>query len=280
MIWGFAGPWYGDLYDHTRPDRLMARLEALAGFGIPMMSAHLNALAEMDEAEADRVAQFVADRDMHVNVGVGHARWDADADEARRVADDVAARLPAFATRLRSRICHTGAGAGHRFDRQAPVEEKLAGLSRVLAPVAQACKAAGLRLGIENHGDFYCSDCAELCRRTPDLHIFLDTGNTFLIGERPLPAYEVAAPYTIGGHFKDHRVGPNLETLHFELAGAVLGEGDAQLRACWDILLAKAPDPRNIAMEIEMIRPEGMDTADCLRRSLAFCQSLPEPADD
>jgi len=280
MIWGFAGPWYGDLYDHTRTDRLLARLEAMHGFGVEMISTHLGELARMADAEIDRVAAFAADHDMHVNIGVGHAPWNADADAARRVADDAAAKLPAFSEKLRSRICHTGAGAGHRFDRAAPLEARLEGLARVLAPVAAACKAAGMKLGIENHGDFYCSDWATLCDATPDLYIFLDTGNTFLIGERPLPAYEVAAPYTIGGHFKDHRVNPCYDPLRFEIAGSVLGEGDAHLRECWDILLAKAPDPRSLAMEIEMIRPEGMDTAECLRKTLAFCHSLPEPSDD
>lgn len=277
MIWGFAGPWYGQLYDHERPGKQIAQLEALVGFGIPMTSVSLGQVAAMHEAERDRLAQFVADHDMHLNVHVGHAPWNADGDAAQRAADEIAAGLDAHKTLLRPLLCHTGARAGHRFDRAATVEEKLAGLSRVLAPVARACKHAGLRLGIENHGDFYCSDWVELCRRTPDLRIFLDTGNTFLIGERPLPAYEAAAPYTIGGHFKDHRVGPNLKTLHFELGGSILGEGDAQLRACWDILLAHAPDPAGLAMEIEMIRPEGRDAADCLRKSLAFCRSLPEP---
>jgi len=279
MIWGFAGPWYGDLYDYKRPDKLMARLEALHGFGIQMMSVGLDEFADMTEAEREQVATFVADHDMHVNVGVGHAPWDAAGDDARRVADDIAAQLPAFAAMLRSRICHTGARAGHRFDRAASVEQKIEGLARALAPVAAACGTAGLKLGIENHGDFYCSDWADLCRRTPGLGIFLDTGNTFLIGERPIPAYEAAAPHVVGGHFKDHLVNPCYDPLRFEIGGAVLGEGDARLRECWDILLARAPDPKSLAMEIEMIRPEGMDTVECLQQTLAFCRSLPEAND-
>lgn len=276
MIWGFAGPWYGQLYDHTRPDKQIAQLEALVGFGIPMTSVGLGQVAAMDEAERDRLGQFVADHDMRLNVHVGGAPLDAADDAVQRTADTVAANLERFRPLLRPMIAHTGARAGHRFDRSAPVEERLAKISRALAPVAQACKGAGLRLGIENHGDFYCSDWVELCTMTPDLHIFLDTGNTFLIGERPIPAYEAAAPYTIGGHFKDHRVGPNLKTLHFELDGCVLGEGDAELSRCWEILLRNAPDPGSLAMEIEMICPEGMDPCDCLRRSLAFCHTLPE----
>ena len=62
MIWGFAGPWHGDLCDTTRPVRLMARLEALAGFGIRMASAHLAELAQMDEAQIDRLSTLAGER--------------------------------------------------------------------------------------------------------------------------------------------------------------------------------------------------------------------------
>jgi len=117
-----------------------------------------------------------------------------------------------------------------------------------------------------------------LCERTPDLGIFLDTGNTYLIGEQPIPAFEAAAPYTVGTHFKDHYVCPKLDArpLHFEVAGSPLGDGDVPLRACYDLLLAQAPHPEALVMEIEMIRPDDMDAMTCFERSLAFIRSLPE----
>ncbi|MFW5789599.1 MAG: hypothetical protein ACOCW3_06650, partial [Spirochaetota bacterium] len=43
----------------------------------------------------------------------------------------------------------------------------------------------GLPLAWENHRDYYVSDVVELCRRVPNMGLFLDTGNTYLIGERP-----------------------------------------------------------------------------------------------
>ena len=148
----------------------------------------------------------------------------------------------------------------------------------LFAPLADACRELGAPLGIENHGDYYCSDLVSLCERTPHMHLFLDVGNTFLIGEQPIPAFEAAAPYTIGTHFKDHRVCPRLDArpLHFEIAGSALGDGDVPLRECFGLLLSEAPDPNRLVMEIEMIRPDDLDPLECLERSLRFIRSLPE----
>ena len=179
---------------------------------------------------------------------------------------------------MRGEIVMTGAGGGHRFDRSLPVEEKLDLMASAFAPLAGVCNELGAPLGIENHGDYYCSDLVTLCERTPHMGIFLDVGNTFLIGEQPIPAFEAAVPYTIGTHFKDHLVCPRLEArpLHFEIAGSALGEGDVPLRECYDMLLSDAPEPDSLVMEIEMISPDGMAPLDCLERSLSFIRSLPE----
>ena len=152
-------------------------------------------------------------------------------------------------------------------------------LSKRLTPLAQACWELGIPLGIENHGDFYCSDLAQLCDVTPHLYIFLDTGNTYLIGERPWPAFEVAAPFTIGTHFKDHRVTPRLDArpLHFEVAGSPLKEGDVPLRECYELLLAQSPMPEKLTMGVEMICPAGMDPVESMEKSLSFVRSLPSP---
>ena len=131
-------------------------------------------------------------------------------------------------------------------------------------------------LGIENHGDFYCSDLVNLCRRVPHLHLFLDTGNPFLIGERPDLALAVAAPWTIGTHFKDHRVRPRLDArpLQFEIDGAALGEGDVPLREAYARLRRESPFADRLIMEIEMIVPAGESPSACWQRSLAFVRSL------
>jgi sugar phosphate isomerase/epimerase len=178
---------------------------------------------------------------------------------------------------LRAPIVTTLVGKYHRFMRQPSLHEQLERLPSVIAPLAYACHEFGCPLGIENHGDYYATDLVELCRRTPFLGIFLDTGNTYLIGEPSLPAIRAAAPLTIGTHFKDHHVWPEKQTfpLRFEIGGAVLGEGDVGLREAYDILLEHAPRPESLVMLIEMIPQPPMGPEECLERTLAFVRGLP-----
>ena len=160
--------------------------------------------------------------------------------------------------------------------RQPPFEEQLDRLSQALVPAAKVCHELGKPLGIENHGDYYCSDLVELCQRTPHLYIFLDTGNTYLIGEKSVSGCRDAAPYTIGTHFKDHYVQPNLKQLCFELDGAPLGEGDVGLAEVYQILIEHTPDPDKLIMQWELVVPKGMSPLDCMERSWEFVRSLEE----
>ena len=95
-----------------------------------------------------------------------------------------------------------------------------------------------------------------------------------MIGERPVEAFEAAAPYTIGTHFKDHYVKPNPGTLHFEIDGAPLGDGDVELKKCYDILMKKAPRPNELLMEVELVVPQGSDPVACKEQSIKFINSL------
>ena len=277
MIWGYAGPWYREFLDQN-DDRLYARLRFLKAQGLKVTGEPLRSVAEMSDPDRDRLGQFLADHDLHLTPQVGIKCLDPDEDLIKRNTDTVVDGLRRYLPLMRGEIVMTGAGGGHRFDRVLPLEEKLDRMSSAFAPLADACRELGAPLGIENHGDYYCSDLVSLCERTPHLGIFLDVGNTYLIGEQPIPAFEAAAPYTIGTHFKDHRVCPRLEArpLHFEVAGSALGEGDVPLRECFDLLRSNAPSPDRLVMEIEMIRPDDVCALECLEKSLTFIRSLPE----
>jgi sugar phosphate isomerase/epimerase len=151
-------------------------------------------------------------------------------------------------------------------------------LADLLAEPARRCADAGRPLAIENHGDYYVSDLVALIGEVPELRLFLDTGNTFLIGEKPLPAFREAAPFVVGGHFKDHKVGPRTDEgpLRFEIGPAVLGEGDVPLRECFEILRQETPDFDRVAMLIELIPPSfaGDDNVRAFEQSVAFVKSL------
>jgi len=275
LTWSFAGPWYWEFQQLGEvPGDLIGKINFLAKYGFDCMPLSFSTLDEMSNFQRDEFYNLTK------NLGITfhpHAHLDfltATTDEVKASAEKWLAGLEKHRKFFGTKITTTGAGAGHRFDRKMPLEDKLTRLSKTMAITADACARAGFPLAVENHGDYYCSDFATLCEMTPNLHIFLDTGNTYLIGERPIEAFEAAAPYTIGTHFKDHFVKPNPNDLRFEIDGAALGSGDVELAKCYDILMNKSPNPRKLIMEIEMVAPNGTDPIVCLEDSIKFINSL------
>ncbi len=273
LTWSFVGPPYWELQQMDPRHGFFALLKLCAQYGFNMMPLSISQLEKMPPEEQEELAQFLADNNMKLHPSMWMDYLKISPDEARRRAEEYAEKVRKYSSYYAG-ITTTGAHAGHRFDRTMPLEEKLERLSRGMAPLAAICKELGMPLAVENHGDYYCSDLVKLCQMTPDLYIFLDTGNTYLIGEAPLPAYEAAAPYTIGTHFKDHRVQPNPKILHFEIGGSVLGDGDAHLRECYNLLMERSPFPDKLVMEVEMVKPEGMDAIECMEKSIEFINSL------
>jgi len=277
MIWGYAGVWPGafGIYDG---DRTMNKLRFVVehGFGSTGIG-----LAELeDPARRDAIGQFVADHDLRLTPHVGPrgvegGYFGTDVDAVRRALDACVADLRRSAGAVRAPIVTTCVGPYHRFQAAPSLAEQMDRLADVLGPLAAACREMSCPLGIENHGDYYCTDLVELCRRVPHLGIFLDTGNTYLIGEQSLPACRAAAPYTIGTHFKDHFVHPDPQTLTFVVEGAPLGAGHVGLREVYQALLDEAPRPDELVMQWEMVPPKEMDALACLEQSWAFIRSLP-----
>lgn len=160
-------------------------------------------------------------------------------------------------------------GGGHRFDREVPVEKQLDLLSSQLTSAAAIAAAADLPMVIENHADYYVSDLVSLCERVPGLGIQLDTGNCFLVGERPDLIPESAFPFVQATHWKDHFVRPNARELRLELTGATLGRGYAGLEGIYEKLLRLHPDPSSIRMRMEWVPDPQRDPWDCFADSLA-----------
>ncbi len=277
MIWGYALPWFQEFLQ-ADADPLTARLNFLLAHDLRATHVSLRELDDMDDRRRGRLADFLTRSDLRLVPTVWFDYLDPNGDALKRGTEQAIAALRRYASLLRAPIVTTGIGRYHRFMRQPSLAEQMDRLPLALAPLAQACHELGCPLGIENHGDYYCSDLVTLCERTPHLRIFLDTGNTYLIGEQSLPAIRAAAPLTIGTHFKDHHVWPEKNTypLRFEIGGAVLGDGDVGLAQAHRILADHAPDPDRLVMLMEMIPPRPMDPLVCLEKSLAFVRRLQE----
>jgi sugar phosphate isomerase/epimerase len=275
MIWGYALVWMKQ-YLELDPDPLYAKLRFLKQYDLKTTGIGIQQVAEMTEAQRDKLGAFLQENDLMLTVRPHIDYFHEDIDQTRRQMDEGARLIDQYRALTRTPLVTIGVARYHRFTRQPSLAQQMDRLAAVLPPLAAACHQMGLPLGIENHGDYYCSDLAELCQRVPHLGIFLDTGNTYLIGEAPLPAFQAAAPYVVGSHFKDHHVRPcpDARPLHFEVAPSVIGDGDVPLRECYALLKEKAPNPDRLVMEIELIPPAEIDPIESFERSIAFIRQL------
>lgn len=276
MIWGLMmGGWMGALLQDSE-DRYRDELEFLASHDLHACQWSTRALLAMERGRREELAGLLVEHDVHAVLSFHFNFFAQDRGQVQQGIDEAIEAIETLPGMLRTPIVTTAAGTTHRFARQPSLAEQMDRLAEALRPIAEAGHRAGCPVGIENHGDYYCSDLVELCRRTPHLGIFLDTGNTYLIGEPPLPAAEVAAPYVIGTHFKDHYVRPNKQArpLHFELRGAVPGSGDVGLREVHRILRERSPAPDRLAMVFEIDPVEGMDQVEVLEKAVEFVRGL------
>lgn len=273
ITWGIAGPWYWE-FQNRDADPLLSQLRFIVEQKLDTCSIGLNQLAELPDDRKKVLRSFQKEHGLRYVPHIGFDFLRTPESEVQKIVDGLLKKLEAHLEFFEGTITTTGLGAGHRFDRALPLEEKLAKCSKSLTPLTRGVADLGLPLGIENHGDYYVSDLVRLCQQTPYLYLFLDTGNTYLIGEAPLPAFELAAPYTIGTHFKDHFVGPNHKDLKFEITGAPIGAGDVPMRECYDILMKNSPHKNHLVMMLEMISPKDMNPMECMQQSLKFIRSL------
>ena len=276
MIWGYALIWPGQFLA-ADPDPLLARLKFLAHYGLHSTGVGLGQLAICDDAKLARVGQLVNQHDLALTLIAHLPYFEPNLDVVRSAVDVALEQIARFREIVHCPLVHTGVGDGyHRFLRQPSLEWQIERLATVLPWLVDGCRKLGLPFGIENHGDYYLSDLVGLCQRVPGLGIFLDTGNCFLVGETPLPAFTLAAPYVVGGHFKDHHVQPCLDAspLHFEIGNAVIGEGDVPLRECYALLKERCPNFAQLVMQIELIPPNDRDMTESFEKSLAFVRSL------
>ncbi|MDX2111135.1 MAG: TIM barrel protein [Verrucomicrobiota bacterium] len=272
--WGYAVIYPGDL-NIWKGDQLTNKLEFTARNNFKSLQLSL------DECRAPerlpQVVDFIQAHDIDIVVGCHLDLQSSDKDARRRKVDTFLENLRTYGPSLRVPIVTTGTPM-QRFMRSPSLEEQMDLMADGLADLAKGCHELGRPLGIENHGNHYCSDLVTLCKRVPHLNIFLDTGNCYLIGEKPGPACREAAPYTIGTHFKDHYVHPDPRELKFVIEGAPIGEGDVGLREIYMDLIRLAPNPEKLVMMWEMVPPKDMPTQECIDRSWAFCRSLPDPS--
>ena len=127
---------------------------------------------------------------------------------ARLRRDPWCARGPAGLDRLRPADARHGRTARGRVAATAPDDRVHEQIARTVAPLAEAARAAtaaGVLLAIENHADLRASELVELLERVGDpvVGICLDTANALRVGDDPVAAAMVLAPWVRMLHLKD-----------------------------------------------------------------------------
>jgi sugar phosphate isomerase/epimerase len=269
-----SGGWMSALYTRA-PDPYKAQIELLAQYDLHATGWSSRELMAMEQGRREEIAGWLEEHDIQITLGVGFNYFTEDEDEVQRGLDAIAEALEVLPPLMRSTVCTTGAPRHiHRFTREPPLPKQLDILAERLGPVAALAKAAGLKLAYHNVVR-YCSDIAEVCRRVPNFGFVFDTGNCFLVGDRPAQAARDAAPYTFAMHFKDHYVMPSLQRpMGVHIRGAVPGQGDVGLREVWAIVKAEAPDLDRLVVEMEIDPVEGMEQHEALEQAIAFMRSL------
>lgn len=274
--WGFAGVYPGELGVY-QGDVPLNKLDFVARHGFSVAPVALKEL--MDTARLEQFVGKIEEHGLRTTTGLGVRVFERPLEEVRAEVDERLALIGAAKDRLRLLQVHFCVGPYHRFQRDPSLAAQLGRLREVFEYTVPRLADLGLPLGIENHGDYYLSDLIPLCEQVPGLGILMDTGNCFLIGERPVEACRAAAPFTIGTHFKDHRVAPRLQGgLAFEIGGAALGDGDVGLEEIFADLMRLHPDPENLVLEIEWVPNKEEAAFESLDRSKRFLEKLGAPA--
>ena len=274
MRWGFAGPYMGEYNIWQAKDQTKATLDFVAGQGFSAF--HLNFKEARDNGERGKqIAEWMQEKNMRAVVNGGVAWASPDRDLVKRQVESLFKDLDQWGKALNITLIHAGVG-GHRFQR-APLPSCEQVIEHMVANCAEPAielLRRGTPLCFENHGDYYVSDLVKVCQRAPGVKIFLDTGNCYLIGEKTLPAAIEAAPFIVGGHFKDHCVHPDPSILHFVIEGAALGEGDVGLADIFRVIRRDTPNFDKVEFIWELVPAKGDNALDAMARSWAFCRKM------
>jgi 3-oxoisoapionate decarboxylase len=219
-----------------RPLTLLGFIERVARLGLDGFQIDPLHLESRARTYLDEVRAAAAARGLFVEYGTLGL-------EPRRLRRELQ-----VAARLGSPVLRT---FGH-FDRHHP-RTRVAEVWRrgvaALREVAPVARDLGIRLAVENHGDFTTAELVRLVEAvdSPAVGICLDVGNPLLTLEEPLVAIRAMLPHVVTTHFKDYAMRPTHAGA--KIVGVALGEGIIDLPAAVK-LLRSAPALDRIILEI------------------------------
>lgn len=217
--------WSIGMHDR-RPDSPMTAMEivdAAAGLDLDLVQFADNLpLDSLSDRDLDALSHHAKDKGIAVEVGV------------QGFSPAVVERYIAIARILDAQILRVALDAE---DARRDIAE-IAAQFRQLIP---ACKAANIRLAIENH--FHCPSplLVNILDAVDDdtVGVCLDVANSICAHEWPEQTIRLLAPYTINLHLKDYRIEPDPYGVGFRVIGVPLGEGALDAEMLFDTLESK-----------------------------------------
>ncbi|NLP09566.1 sugar phosphate isomerase/epimerase [bacterium] len=136
-----------------------------------------------------------------------------------------------------------------RYAKTTRIDQEIKRAIRSLHRVTRKAEQLGIRIAVENHGDFSADELVRVIKtvNSPWVGICLDLGNSMATMEDPLQAAAKMAPYAVTTHFKDHCV--QLTYSGYSVNGCALGDGVIDLAAALRLLKEKTKLDR-IILEI------------------------------
>lgn len=271
IVWGYAGVFPGEfrIWDGQQT---INKLNFIADNGFSQTGISFKEIE--DESVASEAFEIIAKRGIEVSI---HPHltdvFGNDIDSVKREIDEFTEKVAKYKSSLNTPMITYCVGPYHRFMKDIPLARQMERLKDLFTPLAKSCTEMGCPLAIENHGDYYASDLVALCKEVKDLWILFDSGNCYLIGEKPILAVKEASKYILGTHLKDHFVAPNLKNLSFELKGAALGDGDVGIREVYNEIVANS-QAKKINFQWELIPPKDIDAFITLQKSWDFIKTL------
>lgn len=182
--WGYALIWLGQ-FMILDADPWIAKLKWLKKYGLRDTGINIRELDQLPESQQSAIFDFVASNDVGFTLAVWPDYLSPSLDDAKRQADESVKLVEKYREKVRARICTTRVAKVNRFTKEPSFDFQKERLWQLLPDLAEGCQSAGAPLAIENHGDYYVSDLVPFFEEINSLYLFLDTGNTFLIGEQP-----------------------------------------------------------------------------------------------
>jgi sugar phosphate isomerase/epimerase len=174
------------------------------GLGSIQMSAP-GEFESLEPAHLDRVRMRASEYDILMDVAISSICPTTGAWDREETPQDYIAMGLRVAQAVGSRTLRCFVGGPNSRGGDPPFEAHVESTLKVLRSVRSRVLDSGIKLAIENHGDFEARELRSLIEEAgPDVvGCCLDTGNPMSVMEDPLLTLEVLGPHTVSSHIRD-----------------------------------------------------------------------------